>query len=163
MYIEDRLFSETSDEVLYSVTMTEEEYSLYSEFLEVYKQRLYSKSGEIIKTLRKSKKAAKKAWENAGADSVLVGPQTVGQFRKINASGITLTKHELKGGIGAPTRIHNGRKVHEINLAPSSPTNQSINAKGIQKAIYGDTKGIMEMIHKDPKKGEYTRIRWNAE
>lgn len=32
MYIEDRLFSETSEEVLYSVTMTEEEYDLFSEF-----------------------------------------------------------------------------------------------------------------------------------
>jgi hypothetical protein len=30
MYIEDRLFSETSDEVLYSVTMTKEEYDLFS-------------------------------------------------------------------------------------------------------------------------------------
>ena len=34
MYIEDRLFSETSDEVFYSVTMTEDEYDLFSEFLE---------------------------------------------------------------------------------------------------------------------------------
>ena len=34
MYIEDKLFSETSGERYYSVTMTEEEYSLYSEFLE---------------------------------------------------------------------------------------------------------------------------------
>ena len=35
MYIEDRLFSETSGEVkYYSVAMTEEEYELYSEFLE---------------------------------------------------------------------------------------------------------------------------------
>jgi hypothetical protein len=54
MYIEDRLFSETSDEVLYSVTMTEEEYDLFSEF-----QRLYSKTGEIqdlgVKLWRKAK------------------------------------------------------------------------------------------------------------
>ena len=34
MYIEDRLFSETSDEVLYSITMTEDEYDLFSEFQE---------------------------------------------------------------------------------------------------------------------------------
>lgn len=33
MYIEDRLFSENNpEEVLYSVTMTETEYTLYSEF-----------------------------------------------------------------------------------------------------------------------------------
>jgi len=34
MYIEDKLFSEMSGERYYSVTITEEEYSLYSEFLE---------------------------------------------------------------------------------------------------------------------------------
>ena len=33
MYIEDRLFSETSDEVFYSVTMTEDEYDLFSSFI----------------------------------------------------------------------------------------------------------------------------------
>ena len=32
MYIEDRLFSENTEEVLYSVLMDEDEYALYSEF-----------------------------------------------------------------------------------------------------------------------------------
>ena len=32
MYIEDRLFSENSEEILYSVTLDEEEYYLFSEF-----------------------------------------------------------------------------------------------------------------------------------
>ena len=32
MYIEDRLFSENTDEVLYSIFMDEDEYALYSEF-----------------------------------------------------------------------------------------------------------------------------------
>ena len=46
MYIEDRLFSETSSEVLYSVTMTEEEYSLYSEFIE---KTFNSKAQKILR------------------------------------------------------------------------------------------------------------------
>jgi hypothetical protein len=46
MYIEDRLFSETSDEVLYSVAMTEEEYDLYSDFLE---QREFASKLELMK------------------------------------------------------------------------------------------------------------------
>ena len=50
MYIEDRLFSETSDEVLYSVTMTEDEYALYSEFLE---EREFGRVQENSKQLRK--------------------------------------------------------------------------------------------------------------
>ena len=32
MYIEDRLFSENTEEILYSVLMDEEEYALFSEF-----------------------------------------------------------------------------------------------------------------------------------
>ena len=32
MELQDRLFSETSDEVLYSILMDEDEYALYSEF-----------------------------------------------------------------------------------------------------------------------------------
>jgi hypothetical protein len=34
MYIDDRLFSENTEEVFYSVSMTEEEYELFSEFQE---------------------------------------------------------------------------------------------------------------------------------
>ena len=40
MYIEDRLFSETSDEVLYSVAMTEDEYDLFSEFQKEFAGKL---------------------------------------------------------------------------------------------------------------------------
>lgn len=67
MYIEDRLFSETSGEVkYYSVAMTEEEYELYSEFLE---EREYASvrgmkkaSNKIIDAMvNKDKKALGKA------------------------------------------------------------------------------------------------------
>ena len=47
MYIEDRLFSEISGEVkYYSVAMTEEEYSLYSEFIE---KTFNSKAQKILR------------------------------------------------------------------------------------------------------------------
>lgn len=42
MYIEDRLFSEVSGETFYSVAMTEEEYSLFSDF----KESLFSERKE---------------------------------------------------------------------------------------------------------------------
>jgi hypothetical protein len=53
MYIEDRLFSENTEEVLYSVTMTEDEYDLFSEFLE---EREFGRVQEF--------KAAKKAFQS---------------------------------------------------------------------------------------------------
>ena len=42
MYIDDRLFSENTEEVFYSVSMTEEEYELFSEFQET----LFSKKNK---------------------------------------------------------------------------------------------------------------------
>ena len=109
-------------------------------------------------------KAAKKAWESANKDSSL-GEKAIGQFRKTNSSGLTLTKHELKGQIGIPTRIHEGNRVAEINLSSGNPTNNSINAKGINehlnKKISVNPKNIMKTIHNDPKKGEFTRVRWS--
>lgn len=112
-------------------------------------------------------KAAKKAWEEVNKDTVLVGPQSIHQFRKINSSGITLTKHELKGGIGLPIRTHEGHRVAEINLRPNSATNHSVNAKGINqylsKEIKYSPKSIMKTIHNDLQKGEFTRVRWRLD
>ena len=71
MYIEDRLFSETSDEVLYSVTMTEDEYALYSEFqkefaarqlIEAIKSGGYDKAADAVaKTIQQSKNVSTRA------------------------------------------------------------------------------------------------------
>lgn len=105
-------------------------------------------------------KALKKVWENKGADAVLLGPKTKGQFRKINASGSTLTKHELKGGIGVA--IKNGEK--HIHLGPSSVTNHSINAKGIENALGYNKKEHMKLskkLHNDSEKGTNTHVWWN--
>ena len=47
MYIEDRLFSENTEETLYSVLMDEDEYALYSEFQKEF--GLAQKVGEAVK------------------------------------------------------------------------------------------------------------------
>lgn len=79
MYIEDRLFSETTEEVLYSVLMDEEEISLYSEF-----QKEFA-------SIRDVKKAAKIMGEGTAK-----GGFTKGQIRSMVAYGRRLNKHGKK-------------------------------------------------------------------
>lgn len=130
------------------------------------KEKAYSKvEQKEFGKVKAANKAAKKAWEKLNQHTVLVGPPTVHQFRKINASGLTLTKHELKGKIGAPIRNHEGKQVAEINLRPDKPVNHSINTKGINKYLRRDIsyspKSIMKTFKDDPKRGEFTRVRWD--
>ena len=149
-----KIFSEIdTDERIYSVLMSEDELALFSEIQKEF--------GDV----KKANKALKKAWERANAKNVLVGPKTVGRLREINQSGSTLTKHERKAGL--PVRIHDdGKRVIEANLYPNTPTNHSINLKGINqymgKQSYGP-KSIMQDIHNDPEKGAFTRFRWSLE
>lgn len=79
MYIEDKLFSEMSGERYYSVTMTEEEYSLYSEFLE--------------KTF--NSKAAKKR------NSAFFQNEGNAYLKKIASSAEPMTERDLITGIEA--------------------------------------------------------------
>jgi len=51
MYVEDRLFSENTEELLYSVLMNEEEYGLFSEF-----QKEFGFSGIGKRVLKKAKR-----------------------------------------------------------------------------------------------------------
>ena len=62
MYIEDRLFSENTEETLYSVVMDEDEYALYSEFQKEFGISELAKKG--IEYLKKSgiKETAKKIY-----------------------------------------------------------------------------------------------------
>ena len=105
MYIEDRLFSENNpEEVLFSVTMTESEYALYSEF-----QRLYSKTGKI-------KDLGAKLWEKAegprrsfqGAYRVTSDiPGMTGSRRYLSQFPKDIRKRLIKGnghGIDGPDR-----------------------------------------------------------
>ena len=59
MYIEDRLFSEISEEVLYSVLMDEEEYDLFSELLYIQQREFNSKAAKLLR-----EKALKRAAGN---------------------------------------------------------------------------------------------------
>ena len=47
MYIEDRLFSENTEETLYSILLDEDEYTLYSEFQKEF--GLAQRVGEAVK------------------------------------------------------------------------------------------------------------------
>lgn len=140
---------------------------LYYGYKKAKKEKAYSGNLEQKEfgKVKAANKAAKKAWEKLNQDTVLVGSPTVRQFRKINASGLTLTKHELKGNIGTPIRNHEGKRVAEINLRPDKPVNHSINTKGINEHLHRDIsyspKSIMRTFQNDPKKGEFTRVRWD--
>lgn len=137
--------------------MTEEEFNQKWK-VKSSKKNIVSSQKEFGK-VKEANKALKKVWESSGANSVLVGPQTKGQFRKINASGTTLTKHELKRGIGVA--IKDGEK--HIYLAPSSTTNHSINSKGIEDALgynKNEHMGLAKKLHNDPERGTNTHIWW---
>ena len=78
MYIEDRLFSETTEETLYSVLMDEDEYALYSEFQKEFglKQKILEAAKEagdkLVKKLPKvgKKKSVKEVvpeWKKTGS------------------------------------------------------------------------------------------------
>jgi hypothetical protein len=62
MYIEDRLFSENTEETLYSVLLDEDEYALYSEFQKEFGIAELAKKG--FESFKKSglKETAKKAY-----------------------------------------------------------------------------------------------------
>ena len=62
MSIEDRLFSENTEETLYSVIMDEDEYALYSEFQKEFGMIEFAKKG--LENLKKSglKETAKRAY-----------------------------------------------------------------------------------------------------
>ena len=113
MYIEDRLFSENNpEEVLFSVTMTESEYALYSEF-----QRLYSKTGKI-------KDLGAKLWEKAegprrsfqGAYRVTSDiPGMTGSRRYLSQFPKDIRKRLIKGnghGIDGPDQVRVARKAY---------------------------------------------------
>ena len=104
MYIEDRLFSETSDEVLYSVTMTEDEYDLFSEF-----QKEFA-------SVRKLKKAT---WDitkaRATGDRELMGKA----IARMNREGLAVNspKYIFNEGFDKVVKS-NVRKMHKLKREP---------------------------------------------
>lgn len=62
MYLEDRIYSEVEDEVYYSVTLTEDEMRLYSEFCEL----LFSGQEKVLKEAKKLLQNSKRNIRNSG-------------------------------------------------------------------------------------------------
>ena len=93
MYIEDRLFSENNpEEVLYSVTMTEEEHDLFSEFLE---ERIY--------------------FQSAGTGEYYTGKELLEEAQKVRAERINGT---LKYTSGKPVgrRLSREKSIREAYI-----------------------------------------------
>ena len=90
MYIEDRLFSENNpEEVLFSVTMTESEYSLYSEFQKefgIFQKITKNASGKLKKL---GKAAEKKLISLAPPDTITKNPT---KYKKIGLLKICILR-----------------------------------------------------------------------
>ena len=113
MYIEDRLFSENNpEEVLYSVTMTESEYALYSEFQKEFAAR------ELIKAIK---------------------PVSGSGFNKAYAKAISKTRQQLEnvsiGAIGNPARQEKIRKSlnHRANAIAGAANEGGYRTLGLIK------------------------------
>ena len=93
MYIEDRLFSENNpEEVLFSVTMTESEYSLYSEFQKefgIFQNITKNASGKLKKL---GKAAEKKLISLAPPDTITKNPTKYKKNRLIEDLYLEKTK-----------------------------------------------------------------------
>lgn len=88
MYISDRLFSEYSGEILYSVSMTEEEYNLYSNF----REKSYSLESKLLWAFAPGSYQAKEAGKFAyGSDSEEYDEKRAGLALKGFLTPITAT------------------------------------------------------------------------
>jgi hypothetical protein len=84
MYIEDRLFSETSGEVkYYSVVLSEDEYALYTEFLE---EREFASVRQAKKLMKKAIKATTQQDSKlAGKVAAQMERSGMGSFQKVTS------------------------------------------------------------------------------
>jgi len=122
MYIEDRLFSETSDEVLYSVTMTEEEYDLFSEF-----QKEFA-------SVRLMKKQGKKLW-NAAIEADRKSAGKINAIVMKNGGGKNIAANSV--GRGAQ-KISNGiaEKAAKTSGVPATPEfKKEIYQRGVENNL----------------------------
>ena len=99
MYIEDRLFSESDpEEVLYSVTMTEDEYALYSEFQKEF--------GIAQKAIGTAKKVLKPIAERFNVNKFMQDAKSgvsnmISSYRKAHTGGLidrSMKASEASGG-----------------------------------------------------------------
>ena len=123
MYIEDRLFSETSGEVkYYSVTMTEEEYALYSEFLE---ERIY--------------------FQSAGTGEYYTGKELLEEAQKVRADNIN---GNLKYTSGKPVgkRLSREKSIREAYINKNAGFDKGY--KSIEAAKKARDKGFKYLTKK---------------
>ena len=107
MYISDRLFSEYSGETLYSVSMTEDEYDLYSDF----KERLYSLESKLLWGLAPGSYQAKEAGKFAyGSNSEEYDKKRAGLALKGLLTPVTATVINQK----AKKMAEEGKSKQEI-------------------------------------------------
>ena len=106
MYIEDRLFSENNpEEVLYSVTMTESEYSLYSEFQKEF-------ANPVNKALKNNKLISEYL-------SSLTPKER--QLKKSLKDGVLLREARRKSQFKVPKKVAKSDYVVGINEEMSKP------------------------------------------
>ena len=154
MYIEDRLFSENTEETLYSILMDEDEYTLYSEFCS-----LFSKDEDGID----KEDLAKAAAIAGGATGIGAGVGKVLQVQGQKKLKKLVSKRALQGaGIGAATesgiigaleasRLHKlnevARKLNSKYIRISNPTPEilrSATAGVVGGATHGSAIGAIE-------------------
>ena len=120
MYIEDKLFSEVSGERYYNVTMTEEEYSLYSEFLE---EREFGRVQEF--------KAAKKAFQSKAR--LEMAKKELGEFGVKPGDwswDATLKRPNGARRITARSNMWNGTYAEDKGLSEAGELNLRLTKKG---------------------------------
>ena len=114
MELQDRLFSETSDEVLYSILMDEDEYSLYSEFCSLFSKKDDDDEDEDRLSI-----------EDLGDNSGLLGSAGIGAGGAYALAHL-MGRKNLAGFAGGTIGALHGRN------------------KGFEKAVEADRKGDSE-------------------
>ena len=99
MYIEDRLFSENTEETLYSILMDEDEYSLYSEF-----QKEFASVGGYKKQAKRAVDALKR-----------------GDFKEIRRASDVLARN---GAFRRPLIEKNGPLLEKVERALTKYANK---------------------------------------
>jgi hypothetical protein len=100
MELQDRLFSENTDEVLYSILMDEDEYSLYSEFCSLFSKKDDEDEDEDEDRISEAD-IAKAAAIAAGATGVGAGVGKALEHQgKKKLKGL-VTKRALQGAVGS--------------------------------------------------------------
>jgi hypothetical protein len=157
MYIEDRLFSETSDEILYSVTMTEEEYDLYSEFLE---EKAFNRAA--YKGLTLAQKEALKSSRRLQASNLLKWRSNLQNQHKAEKEAINNVRNAISvhGDWWASSSLTNQKEKDLLRKAKDSiyGTNSYLRMAG-EQADKNLARGYQEALGHSKEKADLLRRR----